>query len=84
MLTDWQKETLSATYLNAEVWAMFGEKIPRLHIMRTDKDSKMDILDIIRVVKESTQKPLIHKPDNPFEARYATKKEVLDFLKKRI
>lgn len=83
MLTDWQKDALNSKNLYAGVESWFGEKIPRLHIYST-KDKKMDVLDVIKVIKENTQKPLIHRPDNPFTARYATKKEVLDYLKKRI
>lgn len=84
MLTDWQKETLSNANLHADVESWFGEKVPRLHICIAPKDRSMDLLDVIRKVMESNQKPLIHRPDNPFQARYATKKEVLDYLKKRI
>ena len=40
--------------------------------------------EVMRIIQKSDLKPLIHKPDNPFTARFATKKDVLNYLKRRL
>ena len=84
MLTDWQKDMLNQKNLYAKVESWFGEKIPHLHIYATSNERKMNVEEVMRIIQSSDLKPLIHRPDNPFTARFATKKEVLNFLKKRI
>ena len=84
MLTDWQKDMLNQKNLYAKVESWFKEKVPHLHIYATSNEKKMEIEEVMRLVQSSKLKPLIHKPGNPFEARFATKKDVLNYLKRRL